>query len=58
MGHVRADCPSLKAAIEEAYAVPRVVIGTFLINSVLSLVFFDSGATSSFVLITFSGQLM
>ncbi|KAI3672891.1 hypothetical protein L6452_38991 [Arctium lappa] len=40
--------------VDEAQATPKVVTGTFLINSVPAVVMFDSGATHSFVSHTFS----
>lgn len=39
---------------KESKKAPDVVFGTFLVNSMLALVLFDSGASNSFVSLKFS----
>src|SRR5581483_10109540 len=43
--------------VEEARETPKVVTGTFSVNSIPAVVLFDSGATHSFISRNFSKQL-
>ncbi|XP_023768582.1 uncharacterized protein LOC111917162 [Lactuca sativa] len=50
----KADAPAVKSrafhlTTEEARAAPDVIVGTFLVNGMTAHIFFDSGATRSFV---------